>query len=131
MLWWDTTKSLEMSYASLESQFDFNRYIYQVAFEEVDCSFWEELFSRKETKLIYYIRRVSKHNNYTSEPEEVLHKDMDNYSIGFKFGKRGFLAYYFKVFYYDDISEPQRLLQKLKYRDILTVDNVVLSSEDL
>lgn len=120
-----------MTYTSLESQFDFNKYIYQVAFEEVQCSFLGKLFSGKETKLIYYIRRVSKHNNYTSEPEEVLHKDMDTHSIGFKFGKRGFLSNYFKVFYYDDISEPQRLLQKLKYRDIPTVDNVVLSSEDL
>ena len=120
-----------MTYYHLEDQFDFDKYKYEIAFEEVETSFWERLFSysRKETKLIYYIRRVWR--ELPSHPEQVLHKDEEFHSVGYKFGERGTLAYYFKVCYYDDISEPQKLLQKIKYREIPSLDNVVLSSDDL
>lgn len=120
-----------MTYYHLEDQFDFDKYKYEIVFEEVETSFWERLFSyfRKETKLIYYIRRVWR--ELPSRSEQVLHKDMDNYSLGYKFGERGNLALYFKVCYYNDISEPQKLLQKIKYRVKPSQDNVVLSSDDL
>ena len=122
-----------MTYRPLEQQFDFNRYFYEIAFEVVEMGFWEHLFSRKSTKSKFYIRRVPK--GYGGPPicEDILFEDLTADSYGYQFfrvdaSSRGS---YWTVNYWDNSTEPERLLTNLMNKLESSQDNVVFSTKDL
>lgn len=115
-----------MSYTALEDIFNFEEFYYEVLFEEVNTNFWERLFTRKETKNVYYIRQV--HKIY---PKDItlLCEDKTPGSLGYSFENN--CRRYWTILYFDNPNDPQNLLTKMKYRNELKSDNVIFSSKNL
>ena len=122
-----------MTYYPLEQQFDFNTHFYEIAFEVVETGFWEHLFSRKSTKSKFYIRRVPKWVNRTPISEDVLFEDLTRGSFGYSFYRVDckYRSGYWTVKYWDNSTEPERLLINLMNKLKPSQDNVVFSTKDL
>ena len=122
-----------MTYHPLENQFDFNTHFYEIAFEVVDTGFWEHLFTRKSTKSIFYIRRVSKEYSGSSNSEDILYEDLTSGSLGYKFYRvdNEYRNSYWTVIYWDNSTEPERLLTNMMNKLKSSQDNVVFSTKDL
>jgi hypothetical protein len=122
-----------MTYYPLENQFDFNTHFYEIAFEVVDTGFWEHLFTRKSTKSIFYIRRVSKEYSGSSNSEDILYEDLTSGSLGYKFYRvdNEYRNSYWTVIYWDNSTEPERLLTNMMNKLKSSQDNVVFSTKDL
>jgi hypothetical protein len=117
----------------LEQQFDSNRYFYEIAFEVVETGFWEHLFSRKSTKSKFYIRRVPKGYNGPPISEDILYEDRTPAPMGYKFYRADdkWRASYWTVMYWDNSTEPERLLTNMNNKLKPSQDNVVFSTKDL
>jgi len=122
-----------MTYRPLENQFDFNRYFYEVAFEVVETGFWEHLFSRKSTKPEFYIRRVPKGYNGPPISGDILYEDRTPAPMGYNFYRADYesRASYWTVMYWDNSTEPERLLTNMMNKLKPSQDNVVFSTKDL
>lgn len=107
--------------------FNFSEYVYDVIFEQVDTNFLEKLFTGKEKKMRFYIRRLEKvkrpYNSYYNN--KLLH-----YSKLFKEYEFPITdSMYKKLVYWDNATEPTEIITQAKYSN--SPDNVVFSSEDL
>jgi hypothetical protein len=122
-----------MTYRPLEHQFDFNKYFYEIAFEVVETGFREHLFTRKSTKSKFYIRRVPKGYNGPSISEDILYEDLTRDSYGYQFFRvdYGSRTSYWTVKYWDNSTEPERLLTNLMNKLKTSQDNVVFTTKDL
>jgi hypothetical protein len=122
-----------MTYYPLEQQFNFNSYFYEIAFEVVETGFWEHLFSRKSTKSEFYIRRVPKGYGGPAICEDILYEDLTSNSLGYKFYRVDikYRASYWTVKYWDNSTEPERLLTNMMNKLESSQDNVVFSTKDL
>lgn len=122
-----------MTYHPLETRFDFDRYHYEIAFVVVDTGFWKHLFTRKSTKNKFYIRRVSKGYNGPPIAEDVLYEDLTQGSYGYSFYRVDYesRANYWTIKYWDNSTEPERLLINLMNKLQPSQDNVVFSTKDL
>ena len=122
-----------MTYHPLEQQFDFSGYFYEIAFEVVDTGFWEHLFTRKSTKSKFYILEVPKGHNSSSNSGNVLYEDLTAGSFGYKFYgvDSKYRSSFWTVKYWDNSTEPERLLTNLMNKLKPSQDNVVFSTKDL
>ena len=122
-----------MTYYPLGQQFDPNLYFYEIVFEIVKTDFWEHLFSRKSTKSKFYIRRVPKGYGGPTICEDILFEDLTADSLGYKFYRVdcNYRSSYWTVKYWDNSTEPERLLTNLMNKLESSQDNVVFSTKDL
>lgn len=122
-----------MTYHPLETRFDFDRYHYEIAFVVVDTGFWKHLFTRKSTKNKFYIRRVSKGYNGPPIAEDVLYEDLTQDSYGYSFYRVDYesRSSFWTIKYWDNSTEPERLLINLMNKLQPSQDNVVFSTKDL
>lgn len=107
--------------------FDFDRYVYEVAFEFRDSGFLRRMLTRKSDYLAYYIRRVKKTVLSTESKEEVLL----SHAIykGYEFHTRGY--YDWKPLYWGNPGEPQDLLMRVHMKLRPSQDNVTFSTASL
>lgn len=122
-----------MTYRPLEQQFNFNTHFYEIAFEIVETGFWEHLFTRKSTKSKFYIREVPKGYNSSSRSENILYEDLTRGSFGYSFFAVDckYRSDYWTVKYWDNSTEPERLLTNMMNKLKPSQDNVVFSTKDL
>ena len=122
-----------MTYRPLEQQFDFYTHFYEIAFEIVETGFWEHLFTRKSTKNKFYIRRVPKGYSGPSISEDILFEDLTPDSWGYHFFRVDYKNRfsYWTVKYWDNSTEPERLLTNMMNKLKPSQDNVVFSTKDL
>jgi hypothetical protein len=122
-----------MTYRPLEQEFDFNTQFYEIAFEVVETGFWEHLFTRKSTKSKFYIRRVPKGYSGPSISEDILFEDLTPDSWGYEFFRVDYKnrSSYWTVKYWDNSTEPERLLTNMMNKLKPSQDNVVFSTKDL
>jgi hypothetical protein len=122
-----------MTYRPTEQAFNFNTHFYEIAFEVVETDFWEHLFSRKSTKSKFYIRRVPKGYRGPSISEDILYEDLTRCSLGYNFFRVDYenRTSYWTVKYWDNSTEPERLLTNMMNKLKPSQDNVVFSTKDL
>jgi hypothetical protein len=108
--------------------FDFSEYVYDVIFEQVDTNFLERLFMGKEQKMRYYIR-YQRRTPFSRQNEEILH--YCTFGKRYLFASLGFYSNLKKPVYWDNSTEPERLLTNMMSKLIQSQDNVVFSTKDL
>jgi hypothetical protein len=118
------------------SNFDFDRYNYEVAFEFRDSGFLRRLFTRKSDYLVYYIRRDRKLKVREQDGEEILSSyfifDIEILERYFRFTSRGDLLYNeYKPVYWNNPTEPQEFLTRVYMKLKPSQDNVTFSTESL
>jgi hypothetical protein len=116
------------------SNFNFDRYNYEVAFEFRDSGFLRRLFTRKSDYLVYYIRRDRKLKVKEQDGEKIL---SSKYSLEYleryvSFASRGDLSYNeYKPIYWNNPSEPQEFLTRVHMKLKPSQDNVIFSTSSL
>jgi len=116
------------------SNFDFDRYNYEVAFEFRDSGFLRRLFTRKSDYLAYYIRRDRKLKVREQDGEEIL---SSYFQSGYleryvSFRSRGDLSYNeYKPIYWNNPTEPQEFLTRVYMKLKPSQDNVIFSTSSL
>jgi hypothetical protein len=116
------------------SNFDFDLYDYEVAFEFRDSGFLRRLFTRKSDYLVYYIRRDRKLKVKEQDGEKIL---SSKYSLEYleryvSFASRGDLSYNeYKPIYWNNPSEPQEFLTRVHMKLKPSQDNVIFSTSSL
>ena len=116
------------------SNFDFDRYNYEVAFEFRDSGFLRRLFTRKSDYLVYYIRRDLKSRTKDQDGEEILSSyfDFEILERYFMFTSRGDLSYNeYKPIYWNNSTEPQEFLTRVYMKLKPYQDNVIFSTSNL
>jgi hypothetical protein len=112
------------------SNFDFDRYNYEVAFEFRDSGFLRRLFTRKSDYLVYYIRRDRKLKVREQDGEEILSsKNWGYHERYFMFTSRGYNEY--KPIYWNNPTEPQEFLTRVYMKLKPSQDNVTFSTSSL
>ena len=107
--------------------FDFSEYVYEVIFEQVDANFWERLFSGKEKRMRFYIRRMYKVKRpYNSLYDNVL---LHYCKISKQYEFPITDSMYNKLVCWDNSTEPSEIITRAKCGN--TPDTVVFSSKDL
>lgn len=113
--------------------FDFQKYTYQVLFESQKTNFLRQFFTGKDTKQVYYIRRIE-NSKYIECGPEILSKDGD---LGYYFKCLRYRANYWKTVYWNNPSDPQELITRMMSKFICSSgtgndsDYVIFSSSDL
>ena len=117
------------------SNFDFDRYNYEVAFEFRDSGFLRRLLTRKSDYLVYYIRRDRKLKDKDQDGEEIL---SSKYSLEIleryvSFTSPGDLSYLneYKPIYWNNPTEPQEFLTRAYMKLKPSQDNVIFSTASL
>jgi len=116
------------------SNFDFDRYNYEVAFEFRDSGFLRRLFTRKSDYLVYYIRRDLKSRTKDQDGEEILSSyfDFEILERYFMFTSRGDLSHNeYKPIYWNNPTEPQEFLTRVCMKLKPCQDNVTFSTSSL
>jgi hypothetical protein len=118
------------------SNFNFDRYNYEVAFEFRDSGFLRRLFTRKSDYLVYYIRRDRKLKVREQDGEEILSSYFNfNFEIlerYVRFHSRGDLIYNeYKPIYWNNPTEPQEFLTRVYMKLKPSQDNVIFSTASL
>lgn len=113
------------------SNFDFDRYNYEVAFEFRDSGFLRRLFTRKSDYLVYYIRRDLKSRTKDRDGEKIL---SGRYCLEYlerhvSFASRGHNEY--KPIYWNNPTEPQEFLTRVYMKLKPSQDNVTFSTSSL
>jgi hypothetical protein len=113
------------------SNFDFDCYNYEVAFEFRDSGFLRRLFTRKSDYLVYYIRRDRKLKVREQDEEKIL---SSKYSLEYleryvSFTSRGHNEY--KPIYWNNPTEPQEFLTRVYMKLKPSQDNVTFSTSSL
>jgi hypothetical protein len=113
------------------SNFDFNRYNYEVAFEFRDSGFLRRLFTRKSDYLVYYIRRDLKSMTKDQDGEEILSSKycLEHLERYVSFTSRGHLSYNeYKPIYWNNSTEPREFLTRVYMKLKPCQDNVIFST---
>jgi hypothetical protein len=107
--------------------FDFSEYVYDVIFEQVDTNFLEKLFTGKEKKMRFYIRRMQKVKRLHQSIYEnkLLHYSKLLKQYEFPITDSAFN----ELVYWNNSTEPAEIITQAKYSN--SPDNVVFSSKDL
>jgi hypothetical protein len=116
------------------SNFDFNRYNYEVAFEFRDSGFLRRLFTRKSDYLVYYIRRDRKLKVKEQDGEEILSSRyyLERLERDVSFDSRDALSYNkYKPIYWNNPTEPQEFLTRVHMKLKPCQDNVIFSTSSL
>jgi hypothetical protein len=116
------------------SNFDFDRYNYEVAFEFRDSGFLRRLFTRKSDYLVYYIRRDRKLKVKEQDGEEILSSvySLESLERYVSFTSRGDLSYIkYKPIYWNNPTEPQEFLTRVYMKLKPCQDNVTFSTSSL
>lgn len=113
------------------SNFDFDYYDYEVAFDFRDSGFLRRLFTRKNDYLVYYIRRDLKSRTEDRDGEEIL---SSMYCLEYleryvRFTSRGHNEY--KPIYWNNSTEPQEFLTRVYMKLKPSQDNVTFSTSGL
>jgi hypothetical protein len=115
------------------SNFDFNRYNYEVAFEFRDSGFLRRLLTRKSDYLAYYIRRDRKLKVREQDGEEILSSyfnfDFEILERFVNFTSRGHNEY--KPIYWNNPTEPPEFLTRVYMKLKPCQDNVTFSTSSL
>ena len=117
------------------TNFDFDRFNYEVAFEFRDSRFLRRLLTRKSDYLVYYIRRDRKlktGNQYGQDGEKILssYYALEYLERYFSFSSRGKLSEY-KPIYWNNPTEPQEFLTRVYMKLKPNQDNVTFSTASL
>lgn len=113
------------------TNFHFDRYNYEVAFEFCDSGFFRRVLTRKSDYLVYYIRRDRKLKTENQDGEEIL---SSYYSLEYleryvSFSSRGDGKY--KPIYWNNPTEPQEFLTRVYMKLKPSQDNVTFSTASL
>ena len=117
------------------TNFDFDRFNYEVAFEFRDSGFLRRLLTRKSDYLVYYIRRDRKlktKNQDRQDGEEILSSlyILENLERYVSFVTRGEEGDY-KPIYWNNPTEPQEFLTRVYMKLKPSQDNVTFSTASL
>lgn len=117
--------------------FNFQKYTYQVLFELRKTGFWERVFTGKDLKQVYYIRRIQK-SDYVEHEPEILSKDIPPLWLGYQFKNlKHRMKGLWETVYWNNPSEPQelitRMMSKFDGSSEIESDNdyVIFSTSDL
>jgi hypothetical protein len=116
------------------TNFDFDPFNYEVAFEFLDSGFLRRLFTRKSDYLVYYIRRDRKSRTEDQNGEEILssyfHLEyLERYVSFTSRGDSGYIKY--KPIYWNNPTEPQEFLTRVYMKLKPSQDNVTFSTASL
>ena len=114
------------------TNFDFDRFNYEVAFEYRDSGFLRRLLTRKSDYLVYYIRRDRKLKTGNQYGEEILssHYTLEYFARYVSFVTRGEEGEY-KPIYWNNPTEPQEFLTRVYMKLRPSQDNVTFSTASL
>ncbi len=113
------------------SNFDFDRYNYEVAFEFRDSGFLRRLLTRKSDSLLYYIRRNPKLKSHEQDVEEIL---SSYFTLEYLERYVSFLSREednYKPVYWNNPTEPQEFLTRVYMKLKPSDDNVTFSTASL
>jgi len=116
------------------TNFHFDLFNYEVAFEFRDSGFLRRLFTRKSDYLVYYIRRDSKLNVEEQDGEEILSStySLESLERYVSFTSRGDLSCNeYKPIYWNNPTEPQEFLTRVYMKLKPSQDNVTFSTASL
>jgi len=113
------------------TNFHFDCYNYEVAFEFRDSGFLRKLLTQKNDYLVYYIRRSRKLKVREQDGEEILSSYFNFEILGrcVMFTSRDYNDY--KPIYWNNPTEPQEFLTRVYMKLKPCQDNVTFSTSSL